>query len=89
MGRKLFLSISIVLLGFFAGSVRGDTVLWYGFDGTLGEDVPDSFLDETNTYRATIIPGDPLSSIKYAEPNPFANTRRRYLRYPGCERYRF
>ena len=74
MCRKIVLLISIVLVAGLAGSAGGATVLRYGFDGTVGSDIPDGFLDETNTYWATIIEGDPGSTIKYADPNPVANT---------------
>ena len=74
MSKKIILWISIVLVAGLAGSAGGASVVWYGFDGTLGSDIPDGFLDETNTYWATIIEGDPGSTIKYAEPNPVANT---------------
>jgi len=46
-------------------------VLYYDFNDTLGSDVPDGLVDNTETYTASIIAGsDGDSTIKYAEPNP-------------------
>lgn len=51
-----------------------NVVLYYGFDGTLGSNVPSGLQDDTGTYTGTIIAGsDPDSTIKYAEANPTYN----------------
>ncbi|MHC4621797.1 MAG: LamG-like jellyroll fold domain-containing protein, partial [Planctomycetota bacterium] len=80
MGRRfgvLFTVVLVVLFDFSTGEaadIRADTVLYYGFDGTEGNNLPGSLLDDTGTYTATIIAGsDPDSAIRYAAANPTYN----------------
>lgn len=74
MGEKLmFLLCFIVLLG-MAETTFSATTLQYGFDGTLGSDVPSGLVDDTGSYTATIIAGsDPASTIKYGPANATYN----------------
>ncbi|MHC4616887.1 MAG: Calx-beta domain-containing protein, partial [Planctomycetota bacterium] len=75
MCKKLKLFVCLFMLVGLAGPVLAGTVLQYSFDGSLGSDVPDGLVDDTETYTATIIAGsDPASTIKYAAPNPVYNS---------------
>ncbi len=50
-------------------------VMYYSFDGPLGNDLPTGLVDNTATYTASIIAGtDPDSAITYAAPNPIYNS---------------
>ncbi len=77
---RLAVSFTVVLVALFgfsiaeAGDIGPGTILYYGFDGTEGNDLPGSLPDDTGTYTATIIPGsDADSAIRYAAANPAYN----------------
>jgi len=54
-----------------AGPALCDTVVQYSLDGTLGNDLPSSLLDDTGSYTATHIQG--TAAAVYGTPNPVYN----------------
>ena len=75
MCREMCFSVLAVVVFVCGSTVSGATILQYGFDGPLGNEVPDGFADLTGSFTGTVLRGTNVNSeITFAEPNPTYNS---------------